>query len=95
MYPRAFQDKILLSKALEMYLSALESAPLHARVEELAFDTRIPAEIFRRLAQVHRHPEDQVHVQACDFHVLFSNLMFRYPTLRLWLLRNGEIFVER
>ena len=92
--PRNFQDKLFLSRLLDLYLQALMDSPLEVRLKALAFDTRIPESVFQRLMHLHRNPEDAPNIDAEDFHILFSNIQFRFPTVRLWLDEQGEIFIE-
>lgn len=93
-FPRSVQDKFYLSYILEQYLTALEESPLQVGVATMASDTRIPVSIFRRLVDLQRNPEDAEHIQAEDFHILFSNMLFRYPTVKIWQQPDGGIFIE-
>lgn len=94
LYPRQIQDKFFLSRLLEQYLAVLAESPLEVKLKALAYDTRIPESIFRRLMDLHRTPSDAVNINANDFHILFSNIMFRYPTVKMWLQDDGEVFFE-
>ena len=93
-YPRQIQDKFYLSRLLEKYLITLEESPMQVKLRALAYDSRIPESIFRRLMNLHRDPSDAPNINAEDFHILFSNIMFRYPTVKMWLQDDGEIFFE-
>jgi len=93
-YPRQIQDKFYLSRLLEKYLTTLEESPMRVKLRALAYDSRIPESIFRRLMNLHRDPADAPNINAEDFHILFSNIMFRYPTVKMWLQDDGEIFFE-
>lgn len=93
-YPRQIQDKFYLSRLLEKYLTTLEESPMQVKLRALAYDSRIPESIFRRLMNLHNNPADAPNINAEDFHILFSNIMFRYPTVKMWLQDDGEIFFE-
>lgn len=92
--PHQIQDKNYLSRLLELYITTLQESPLELRLKGLAYDTRIPEPIFRRLMGLYRNPEDAVHVNAEDFHIVFSNIMFRFPTVKMWLTDHGEVLFE-
>ena len=94
LYPQRVQDKFYLSRLLELYLQTLQTCPLQVQLKALSWDTQIPEAIFHRLLNLHRNPSDAPNINAEDFHILFSNIMFRFPTVRLWLQDDGEIFIE-
>ncbi len=94
LYPRQIQDKLYLSRLLEAYLQALQDSPLQIYLKALSWESQIPERVFHRLMDLHRNPEDAANVEAADFHILFSNIMFRYPTVKLWLQDNDELFIE-
>lgn len=93
-YPRAIQDKFYLSRLLELYLQVLEQSPLQVRLKALSYDTDIPECIFTRLKNLHRHPEDAPNIETDDYHILFSNIMFRFPTVKMYRQSNGDVFFE-
>lgn len=93
-YPRRIRDKFYLSALLDRYISALQDSPLELRLKALAYDLRIPEAIIRRLMALHRDPDDAPNIHAEDFHILFSNIMFRYPTVKIWADDSGEVFFE-
>lgn len=93
-FPRNLQDKFQLSFILERYLSALEEPPWQLRLAMLAYETRIPETIFLRLVNLQRNPADAINIEADDFHILFSNITSRYPTVKIWQADDGEIFIE-
>jgi hypothetical protein len=93
-FPRNIQDKIFLSYILERYLSALQTSALQVSLAVLAYDAHIPASIFLRLVRLQHNPEDAPYIEAEDFHILFSNILFRYPTVKIWLQNDGEVFIE-
>lgn len=92
--PHLIQDKFYLSRLLELYITTLQESPLELRVKALAYDTFIPEAIFYRLMHLYRHPEDAPNIDATDFHILFANIMVRFPTAKMWLMANGEIVFE-
>lgn len=85
---------MFLSRLLEQYLAALEQSPMQVRLKALAYDSQIPESVFQRLVLLHRNPEDSLNINAEDFHILFSNILFRYPTVKMWLLDDGSVFIE-
>ena len=93
-FPRNIQDKFFLSEILCKYLAVLQDSPLQVRVEDLAFDTRIQAVIFRRLANLSLNPDDATNIASEDYHILFSNILIRYPTVKIWQQDDGGIFIE-
>lgn len=94
LYPRQIKDKFYLSRLLEKYLITLEESPMQVRLRALAYNSKIPESIFRRLMNLHNNPEDAPNINAEDYHILFSNIMFRYPTVKMWLQDDGEVFFE-
>ena len=88
--PHRIRDKFYL----EPYITTLQNSPLELRLKGLAYDTRIPEPIFQRLIDLSRHPEDAPNIKAEDYHVLFANIMFRFPTVKLWESDDGEIVFE-
>jgi len=93
-YPRRIQDKYYLSRLLELYLTTLEKSPMQVTLRALAYNSQIPESIFRRLMNLHRDPADAPNINAEDYHILFSNIMFRYPTVKMWLQDDGAVFFE-
>jgi len=93
-FPRSIHNKFQLSYILEQYLGALHDSPMHVPLSSLAFETRIAEHVFQRLLNLRLDPKDAQNIQAEDFHIMFSNLQFRYPTLKIWELEGGEVFIE-
>lgn len=93
-YPYKIQDKVFLSLLLDQLLHTLEESPLQVRRKALSYDAQIPECIFERLQQLHARPEDAGNVNAEDFHILFSNILFRYPTVRMYQLPGKVIFFK-
>ncbi|TNE66025.1 MAG: hypothetical protein EP344_02705 [Bacteroidetes bacterium] len=91
-YPSRIRDTVRLSELLDLLLQTLENSPLHTGSRALSYDSRIPEPVLRRLQQFHRRPETDPEVRAEDYHVLFANILFRYPTVRLYRQRNGRIY---
>ena len=94
LYPRQIQDTAYLSRLLEKYLQALRESPLQLELKALSWESQIPVSIFQRLMDLQHNPGDAIHIKPADYHVLFSNIMFRYPTVKLWLQHDGEVFIE-
>lgn len=94
LFPRQIQDKFYLSRLLEQYLTTLAESPLQVRLKALSYDAQIPESVFQRLMDLHRNPEDAPNINADDFHILFANVMFRYPTVKMWLQEDGTVFIE-
>lgn len=93
-YPHRVQDTLYLSRLLDTLLYTLETCPLQVRLRALSYDAQIPETIFRRLQTLYRHPDDAPNITARDFHILFSNILFRYPTVRLYEQEDGSFFLE-
>ncbi len=92
--PHQIQDKFYLSRLLELYITTLQESPLELRLKGLAYDTYIQESIFHRLMNLYRNPEDAPNINAEDFHILFANIMFRFPTVKLWLMDDGGVVFE-
>ena len=60
----------------------------------LSYDAGIPESVFRRLKDLHNNPQDGQNIDAADYHILFSNIMFRYPTVKIWVQVDGDFFFE-
>lgn len=67
---------------------------MHVTLRALAYNSGIPESVFRRLMNLHRDPADAPNIHAEDYYILFSNILFRYPTVKIWLQDNGEVFFE-
>ena len=93
-YPARIQDKFYLSRLLDLLLRTLETCPLQVHLRALSYDAQIPESIFKRLQNLYRQPEDSPNITAQDYHILFSNILFRYPTIRLYEQDDGSIFFE-
>ncbi|MFN0174720.1 MAG: hypothetical protein ACKVU0_08755 [Saprospiraceae bacterium] len=92
--PHQILDKIYLSRLLELYITIVQESPLALRLKGLAYDTGIQESIFRRLMNLYRNPDDAPNINAEDFHILFANIMFRFPTVKMWLTDEGEVVFE-
>ncbi|MCC6463108.1 MAG: hypothetical protein IT260_21740 [Saprospiraceae bacterium] len=93
-YPARIQDKFYLARLLSQLLQTLEECPLQVQLKALSYDTQIPESIFRRLQTLPEHPEDASNITAQDYHILFANILFRYPTVRLYEGPQRTIFFE-
>jgi hypothetical protein len=93
-YPARIRDKFLLSRLLNQLLSVLEECPLQVHLKALSYDSQIPECIFRRLQNLHLNPEDAPNIHPEDYHILFANILFRYPTVRLYELPDGSVFFK-
>ncbi len=91
-YPRLIKDKFYLSRLLEQLLITLETCPLQVQLRALSYDSHIPEAIFIRLAHLHQYPEDAANIHAQDFHIVFSNILFRYPTVKIFEQADGSLF---
>ncbi len=93
-YPSRIHDKFYLSRLLDLLLRTLKNSPLSVELKALSYDAQIPESIFCRLRNMHRQPEDAPNISAKDFHILFANILFRYPTVRIYERNDGSIFFE-
>lgn len=92
--PGRVRDTLYLSKLLGLYLNILHEAPIKASLRMISHDTRIPEHILELLAQAHLHADQLKGIAPEDFHIVFSNIMFRYPTVKIWETKEGELFFE-
>lgn len=67
---------------------------MHVTLRALAYNSGIPESVFRRMMNLHRDPADAPNIHAEDYHILFSNILFRYPTVKIWMQDDGEVFFE-
>lgn len=88
--PHQITDKNQLASLLNDYLVALENSPMRVHQQSLAWELQLPETVLTRL----RNPDDTPEITAEDYHILFSNIMFRFPTVKMWQAANGEIFFE-
>lgn len=93
-YPARVQDKFYLSNLLNQLIQVLETCPLQVRLKALSYDAQIPESIFHRLQNLHNDPDDAVNITARDYHIVFSNILFRYPTVQLFELPDGTVFFK-
>lgn len=91
-YPHSICDVAELSRLLDLLLHTLQHSPLQTSLKALSYDTAIPESIFRRLAGLHRLQKNDPEVKPQDFHILFANILFRFPTLRIFRNGDGSIF---
>lgn len=91
-FPRQIRDKMLLSRLLDQLLELLTDSPLQVSLRTLSYDTHIPACVYERLAALHREPEDAPNIEQEDFYIVFSNVLFRYPTVKIFRQADGKLF---
>lgn len=75
------------------YLLVLANSPLQISLKTIAKESRIPDAVLQRLAEWHIHGDRDTDVVYSDFHIVFANLLFRYPTVRIWET-GEEVFFE-
>jgi len=93
-YPARCRDIRQLSSLLDTVLRRLEDEPLRLSRRALGYNTGIPEIVWTKLCAVHQCPETATGVSREDFQVAFANLLFRYPTLKLWMEDDGDVIVE-
>jgi hypothetical protein len=91
---RDIRDTRLLSQLLERYLAILHGAPFHISLKSLAHDTHISESIFHQLIQFQHIKHSETEINPEDFHIVFSNISFLHPTLKMWENPDGTIFFE-
>ncbi len=87
-------DVKMLSYLLERYLNVLQEAPFHISLKTLAHDTHIKESIFKQLVQIQYLKDEKTEVRPEDFHIVFSNISYLHPTLKMWKDPDGAIFFE-
>ena len=92
--PQQLKDKYYLSRLFELYVTTLQESALELRIKGLAYDSQIQESIFHRLMNLHRHPEDAPNLHVEDYHIIFANIMFRFPTVKMWRMDDGEVVFE-
>ncbi|MCS6929689.1 MAG: hypothetical protein NZM43_09350 [Saprospiraceae bacterium] len=93
-HPRQIQDKFYLSRLFDELLKTLENSALQVDSKTLSFDTQIPEHVLERLRNLHRNPQDALHIHARDYHVIFPHILIRYPTVRMFELPDGSFFFQ-
>ncbi|HNE29401.1 MAG TPA: hypothetical protein PKL15_15405 [Saprospiraceae bacterium] len=91
-YPRQIRDKLRLSLLLDQLLCLLADSPLQVSLRALSYDTHIPAGVFERLSTLRHDPADAPNIELEDFYIVFSNVLFRYPTVKIFRQADGELF---
>jgi hypothetical protein len=95
-YPARIYDPLQLSALLSALLKALAEPPLEQHLDTVSHVSAIPKDILQRLVDLQYQPDDAVHVKAQDFHVVFANILFHYPTVRMYGdVEKGEFIFER
>lgn len=92
--PAHCRDIRRLSATLDSILNRLEEEPIGLTCRALGYDTGIPESVWTRLREAHRRPDMAAGVTERDFHIAFANLLFRYPTIKLWTTHEGAVFLE-
>lgn len=93
LYPGSIRDEKLLSRMLRGYLVLLEQSPLRVDIQAVAWESRIPEAALNWLAAYHLRNEEGHPALYKEFRIVFANLLFRYPTIKIWEHR-GEVFFE-
>lgn len=91
-FPASLRDSDLLSRLLHDYLILLKDSPLQVSLKTISYESKIPEAVLERLANWHKEGQGNVPVETRDFHIVFANLLFRYPTVKIWGHRNGYLF---
>lgn len=94
LYPRRIRNKFFLSRLLDLYLCELQTSDLHVSLKALAYNSDIPETVFTRMIQLYKNPADAGQIRTGDYHIVFSNIMFHYPTIKIWLHKDGSVFFE-
>lgn len=93
-YPAKLKDATALSKLLDTVLSALEKSPLHVNTHHLGAELHLQTEIIDLLRIYHQRPGSYPQIKANDFRILFANILFRFPTVKIWKDPKGRVFLE-
>lgn len=94
LYPRRLRNRIFLSRLLESYVQHLEQSELRVSLRMLAYNIGVSEPVLLRMTRLYRQPEEADEIVTDDFHIVFSNVMFHFPTIRIWLLDDGSLFFE-
>ncbi|MEY3249077.1 MAG: hypothetical protein RL742_1120 [Bacteroidota bacterium] len=92
--PRSLRDKKRLSELLDLYLRTLRESPLQVTLRRLSYDSGIPERILYRLASLHRNPADETQIRLEDYYIVFANIQFRYPTVKMYACSDGSVFFK-
>ena len=92
--PSRVHDKKRLSKMLDLYLQVLQKSPLQVSLQRLGYDSGIPESILHRLSALHHLPDDDEQIRLEDYYVVFANIQFRYPTVKMYEKPDGQIFFK-
>ena len=93
-HPQGILDVMELSRLLDLLLYTIGHSPLQTTLKALSYDTAIPESIFHRLAGLHRKTKPDQEVTPQDFHILFANILFRFPTIRIFRNTDGSIYFK-
>lgn len=93
LYPKTIQNTAFLSRLLEYYLVTLEQSEYQLTLRNLAWDTRIPESVLKRMLAYYRTSADTYNIYASDFHIVFANIMVHYPAVTLWWDVDGQVYI--
>ena len=94
LYPRRLRNRIFLSHLLESYIQHLEQSEIRVSLRTLAYNIGVSESVLLRMTRLYRQPEEAGGIVTDDFHIVFSNVMFHFPTIRIWMLDDGSLFFE-
>lgn len=94
-YPSQCRDVATLSLLLDQYLALIAGPPFLCSLQTLSYNAGIEAATLNNMAQAHHDLALHPTLTPQDFHLIFSHLMFRYPTVKIYQQPNSmEIFFE-
>ena len=91
-YPKQIRDVRRLSEVLHALLSTLRQSPLQVTLRALSYETGIPEPIFQMLQDAHQQVEFPPALRAEDFHIVFANILIRYPAVRVYSAGDKGVF---
>jgi hypothetical protein len=74
-----------LSTLLDQILQTLASTDLRVTLKHIAYDTQISEQTFEILRSLNENPDLIDEFKTDDFYVVLSSVLFRYPTLKIWV----------
>lgn len=92
--PGSVRDKKRLSELLDLHLRALRESPLQVTLRRLSYDSGIPERILCRLASLYCNPADEAQIRLEDYYIVFANIQFRYPTVKMYECPDGAVFFK-
>ena len=94
LYPRRIRNRLFLSQLLDSYVEHLKHSEFQVSLRALAYNIGVPESVLLRMTRLYKQPEEAGGMVADDFHIVFSNVMFHFPTIRIWMLDDGSLFFE-